>query len=1270
MTQAKYTVAGSGGGCFTGDTLVSTPDGQVRIDELKEGSEVISFDDKGNTHVAKVLKVHVHEDEQVYRYGFWGDEYVDATPNHWVLNQYNAFVAIGSLGFDDCLIDVMGHLRPMMSRKELGTFTVYNLTVERQHTFIANNIRVHNAGLGARIAGAGGGGRKSGGGSHTPTEADDTLQSVQFASVLDLISEGEIQGLEDGNKSIFLEDTPIENIDGTSNFNDFSVVTRTGTQTQAHISGDFGSTQSEQAVNAEVSNGSPVTRSITDTDVDRVRVTLTIPSLRIVENDGDIVGHSVSIKIQVQYNGGGFNDVISDTISGKSSARYQRDYMITLDGAFPVDLRMVRVSDDETSTRRASSTIFQAYTEIIDEKFRYPNAALVGLRFDSRQFGSIPSRKYLIRGIKIGVPTNAKIDTSATTRLVVSTGATENISNGIPGRITYSGVWNGQLSTDSGAPGGPVWTNDPAWCLYDLLTSTRYGAGIPEDTLDRYDFFAISQYCNALVDDGKGGQETRFSLNMLINTRDEVYNVIQQLTAIFRGIAYYGSGSLVLLQDKPTDAQYLLGPSNVVNGTFSYSGSSQKSRHTVAVVAWQSYDTRGDLEYEYVEDHAAVAKYGIIKKDIKAIGCYSQGQAHRLGKWTLLSEQNLTETCEFAVAIESGIILRPGMVVDIADPMRGGTRRSGRVSSATTTVVTIDSDTDLSVNLAATPTLSVLLPTGLVETKNISSISGTDITVDEAFSEAPNAAAVYLIDTTDIQVQKFRVLSVAESGDGVYGVSAIAYNESIYAAIEEDVSLTTRDITNLSATPAAPEALTGTEFLYQEGQTVHTGFDFSWSHDRINTNDFLVKYKLDNDNFTTLVTSNPSITLRALRAGTLSVQVLARNYLGKQSTISTATFTLVGKTAVPADVQNLSIEPISANSARLRWDQTVDLDVKVNGLVHIKHSNLTDGTATWPNSVDLIPAVAGNSTEAIVPLVAGEIFAKFEDDLGNKSTNATSVIMQFPDTLGRLAVQTRREDLDSPPFQGTKTDCFYDEGLDALIIDGDEELDDQADFDEISSLDTLGDILSSAEYQFVNALDLGARFSLDIQRRFVTRAFFPNDLIDSRTANVDTWNDFDGTEADAVNAKLYFRSTNDDPSGSPTYGAWQEFVSGTFEARAFQFKTELNSSDIAQNILIDELGYEATFQRRQENSNGTIASGTSTKSVTFDKAFFVGTASLGGSNAYLPSVAVTVQNLGDGERLNVSNVSATGFDVDILNSSNSPVNRNFTYAAVGYGKAV
>ena len=1099
------------------------------------------------------------------------------------------------------------------------------------------------------IQGAGGGGGKGGGrSSRTPIEADDSLQSEQFAHVLDLLCEGEIEGLDNGTRSIFLDDTPVSNADGSYNFQNFIIVTRNGTQAQSYIPvpAGGGNIESEQNVGTKVENGTPITRQITDTDIDRVRVTINVPALQRITDEGDILGHSVSLRIDVQYNGGGFNTYLSDTISGKSSSLYQRDYLLDLDGSFPVDIRVVRTSANESSTKKASDIFWSAYTEIQDDKLRYPNSALIGLRFSAKQFSSVPTRKYLIRGMKVKIPSNATVDT--TTHL---------------GRITYSGTWDGTFQA-------ATWTNDPAWCLYDLLIDQRrYGVGVDESTLDKFDFFSVSQYCNSLVDDGKGGQEPRFSLNILINSRDEVYNVIQQLTSVFRGIAYYGAGSLVLRQDKPTDAQYLLGPANVIDGLFTYTGTAEKTRHTCATVGWQSYDNNGEIEYEYVEDAEAVAKYGIINKDIRALGCYSQGQAHRLGKWTLLSEKNITESCSFAVAIDSGIVITPGMVVDIADPLRAGTRRSGRVSSATTTVITVDSDTNLSVNLAASPTISVMMPTGLVETKTISSISGTAITVSEAFSEAPNAAAVWLIQTSDIQSQQFRVVSVADNNDGTVGVTALAYNESIYNAVEQDVALTARDITNLSGIPPAPEGLSGTEFLYQEGQTVHTGFDLSWSHKRLNVNEFEVKYRIDNDNFEQVTTAAPSITLRALRAGTLTVQIIAKNYLGKQSATASATFTLLGKTAVPADVQNLSIEPISANSARLRWDQTVDLDVKVNGLVHVKHSNLTDGSATWPNSVDLIPAVAGNSTEAIVPLVEGEILVKFEDELGNKSTNATSVLMDFPDALGRITVQTRREDQDTPPYQGTKTDCFYSDDLDALVIDGDDNIDDVSDVDAITSFDFLGDILSSAEYQFNNTLDLGAKYALDIKRRFVTRAFFPNDTIDARTALIDTWNDFDGTEADAVNAKFYMRRTDDDPSGSPTYTGWQEIVAGTFVARAFQFKAELTSSDIAQNILIDQLGYETSFQRREEISQLT-ASGTSTKSITFDNAFFVGTSALGNLNNFLPSIGITVQNLGNGERVNVSNVTSTGFDLDVLDSNDNNVDRNFSYTAVGFGRGV
>lgn len=1233
-----------GGGCFTGDTLVSVPGGAKPIEEIEIGDIVCSFDDKGKIHEGKVLKVHKHENERAIKYTLWGGKDLNATPNHWVLNQYNAFVEIDTLGSDDCLVDEFNHLLPIVSRTELGLKTVYNLTVEGHHTFIANTIRVHNAGLGLKIVGSGGGGNKGGGGG-TPEEEPDTLQSVQFATVLDVISEGEIEGIEDGVKGIFLNDTPVQDAGGNNNFQGYTIVTRDGTQSQSYIPNLPGG-ESEKNVGVAVTNGSPITRSITDTDVDRVRVTISVPSLRNIEDDGDIRGTSVSLSIQLQYNSGGFTTVVNDTISGKTSDNYQRDYMLTLNGAFPVDVRVVRNTADSTTTRLSNATNWFSYTEIIDEKLRYPNTALAFLKFDARQFNNIPQRKYLVRGVKVKIPHNATVDT--TTYL---------------GRITYSGLFNGTL-------GAATWTNDPAWLLYALLTDTRWGAGIPESSLDVFDFYNVSTYCNALVPDGRGGQEPRFSCNMVINTRKEVYAAIQELTSLFRGIAYYGAGTLVLNQDKPTDSRYQIGPSNVVNGDFVYSGSSLKSRHTCATVAYQSYASLGEVQYEYVELADQVAKYGVINKEVRALGCYSQGQAHRLGKWLLLTEANLTQTVSFAVSLDSGLVLRPGVVIDIADPVKAGTRRSGRISSATTTQVTIDSTTDLSVNLGNSPTISVMMPTGLVETRTISSITGAVVTVGSAFSEAPNAASVYLIQTTDVQSNQFRVISVAEGGDGTYGVTAVEYNESIYAAVEQNLSLTQRDISNLSAVPDPVTGITGTEYLYQRGQGVFVGFDLSWISPRTRVNQFKVSYRIDNDNFQVIDTNTPSTSLLALRPGTLEVRIQAFNFLGKGSQISSATFDIVGKTALPGNVQNLSIEPISSNTARLKWNQTVDLDVKVGGKVHIRHSSLTDGTATFSNSVDLINAISGAATDVAVPLLEGEYIVKFADDGGRFSPDDTSVLVDLIDPVGKLLVKNHREDQQTPPFQGTHVDTFYSEDYDALTLDGSKLIDSVTDdIDDIPIIDFLGDVKSLGTYTFLDTIDMGlALDAVEFQRRFVTRAFLPSDTIDGRTALIDTWTDIDGASVNNVNSELYIRSTNDDPSGSPTYGAWVPFNSGTFKGRGFQFKTELTSDKVDENILVDELGYKIELLPRFDHPVQPIASGTSTKSVTFTKPFFVGTAALLGANSQLPSVGITVQNLGPDERFNISNITGTGFDIDVLDASNNNVNRNFTYVAAGVGR--
>ena len=1070
-------------------------------------------------------------------------------------------------------------------------------------------------------ASTGGGGGKGGGGVMAlaiPTESDDSLQSVQYASVLDLLCEGEIQGLDNGLKSIYLDGTPIVGPGGVSNFSGYTTDFRTGTQAQSYIASTEG-TESENGVNVEVTNATPAVRTITDIDVNRVRVTIQLPALQIIEDDGDIIGHDVQIRLQVQYNGGGYTTVVDDTISGKTTNSYQRDYLLTLNGNFPVDIRMLRVSADESSARRQNRTFWFSYTEILDQKLRYPNSALSFLRFDSRQFNNIPARKYLIRAIKVQLPSNATVDT--TTHL---------------GRVTYAGVWDGTF-------GAATWCADPAWCLWDLMTDNRYGAGIPASTLDKFDFYAISQYCNALVSNGFGGQEPRFQCHLLLNNRNEIYNVIQEFVSLFRGIAYYGAGSMVVLQDKPADSQYLLGPSNVIDGIFSYSGSSQKARHSTATVAYQTYDSLGEVQFEYVEDAGAVSKYGVINKEIKAMGCYSRGQAHRLGKWALLTEQNLTETVSFAVSIESGIILRPGMVIDIADPVKSGSRRSGRISSATTTAITVDSTSGLPTTTTNSPTISVLMPTGLVETRSISSIAGNVFNVSSAFSEAPNAQTIFLLETTTIQSNQFRVLSVTEGDLGVFAVTALMYNSSIYAAIESDLSLQFRDITDLSAAPDSPSSIQATEHLYEDGQSVLTAVELSWISPMQRVAGFRVEYRIDNNNWLLVNTTSPSVRLTGLRAGTLYIQIRSVNSLDRLSIPALAQFNLIGKTAQPGNVENLTIEAISANSARLRWNQTIDLDVKTGGRIHIRHTNLTDGTGTWSNSVDLIEAKSGAATEAIVPLIEGEILVKFEDDGGRQSAAEASVIVDFPDALGYYPATVRREDQDAPPFQGTKTNVLYSNEFDALCID---------------------DVTASGSYYFANTLDFGAAYAVDLERYFVTRGFYPSDLIDSRLEDIDFWTDFDGGVIDQVNAQMYMRATNDNPSGTPVWSAWQQFVSGTFNGRAFQFRADLISNNASQNILIDEMGYEASFQRRTDQSTATIASGAAAKTVTFEKPFYTA------SGTVLPSIGITAQNMTTGDYFVVSSVTGTSFIVTFRNSAGTAIDRNFTYTAAGYGRGL
>ena len=1121
------------------------------------------------------------------------------------------------------------------------------------------------------IRGSGGGGGKQqtvvqqvAAPARTPVRDADSLASKQFGTFVDLLSEGEIEGFPsaraytrgDANynrallKDIFLNGTQIlrQGADATGpqaadyNFQNITVDARYGTQAQTYIPG-FSDVEDETSVNTIVQQASPLTRTVTDSNVNAVRVTVTLPRLERFTDEGDIYGTSVNLLIQVQYNGGGYTTVIDDTITGRTADQYQRDYKVAISGAFPVDVRVVRVTADSASNQLLNDLYWSSYTEIIEQKLRYPNSAIMALRFDAEQFSSIPNRTYRVRGVKVQIPNNGTVD--ATT-----------------GAISYAGVWNGTFAA-------ATWTSDPAWILYDLLTSTRYGFGdhITASQLDKFAFYSASQYCGTLVSDGFGGTEPRFSCNALIQNQEEAYKLINDLCSVMRTMPYWSTGALTISQDKPTDASYLFTLANVSEEGFKYTGSDLKTRHTVAVVSYLDMTTQ-ELAYEVVEDTAAIAKYGVVTTNLKAFACTSRGQASRLGSWLLYSEGYETEVVEFKASIDAGVLVRPGAVISIADPVKSGVRRGGRIAAATTTTITVDDTTETSLPTTGSATISVLMPDGTVETKAITGIAGAVVTVSSAFSVAPNVNSIWVINNSTVNTTLWRVLSIGETDQAQYEITALAYDASKYDYVERGAPLQPRVITQLNQPPIAPNGLSASETFYESQGQAKVKIITSWNSVP-GVSQYRVQYRQSEGNWTSVVVPRTDYEILDSVADTYTINIYSLNGANTPSSQpAVLTFAAVGKTAVPGNVQELTFEAINANSGRLRWAATTDLDVKVGGRVHIRHTNLTDGTGTWGNSVDLVEAKSGSATEAIVPLVEGEILVKFEDDGGRQSTTETSVIIDLPDALGRLQVQSRREDADAPPFQGSKTNCFYSDEYDALTLDGTQLFDSVADLDLLPVMDVMGSVATSGTYEFANTLDLGAAFSLDLKRFFVTRGYFPSDLIDSRTGLVDDWSDWDGAASSAVNAKMYLRSTNDNPTGSPTWSAWQEFVNGTFKARAFQFKTELTSTDSGQNILIDELGYEATFQRRQDQSVGSIASGAGAKTVTFDKPFFTGTASLGGVDSSLPSVGITAQNMAAGDYFTMGSVAGNQFVVTFRNSGGTAIDRNFAWSAVGYGK--
>ncbi len=1202
------------------------------------------------------------------------------------------------------------------------------------------------------IRGSGGGGSPPP--PRQPTRTPDTLHSKQFATFLDLISEGEIEGSATASKEgitdrtstayvnaylkdVFLNDTPVLKASANSsnpadldfNFQNVTFTPRFGTANQTKIDG-IESSSSITPVGVTVTAASPVTRQITNTDVDRVKVSITFPQIQKATTDGDLLGSTVQLKIAVQYNSGGYTDVIEDTITGRTADAYQKDYSVKITGSFPVDIRVIRVTADSTDTSLIDAFQFSSFAEIIDDASTYANSAYNAIRLDSQQFSSIPRRKFRIRGIKVRIP-GAGASGSGTPTVDSATG-----------RIVYPDgyIFNGVM-------GAAVWTSCPAMILLDLLTTERYGFGthIADANLDLFSFVTASKFANTLVDDGFNGQEARFSCNVNIQSSSSAFDLINELAGVMRCMPIWSTGSILLAQDSQKDSSFLFSLANISSDGFNYSGSSLKQRHSVISVSYYNMDSQ-DIDYEVFENTTLSAKIGTVVKQVKGFACTSRGQAQRLAKAIAFSEANESELVTFTTSMEGGLMVRPGAVIEINDPVRAGVRRSGRLKSVTsTTVVTVDDTENTDLPTTNSPTLSLILPDGSVETKNISDITNGVITVEAAFSQTPNANTIYLIQNSTVESQKFRVITVEETDSINYTITALSYIDTKYAFIEDGATLPDRNVSILNELQPPPSNLSAVETIVPINNQAVSKIVLSWQP-IVGVVEYQVNYRYNNGNFVSTKVSSPDFEILNSQLGVYEFQVFSYNINAQLSATSNdLSFNAVGKTALPEDPTGLTVEPVSELFVRLRFDPATDIDVTHGGSISVRHTPSVDpAIATFSNSTEIIPKLSGNISETLVPALTGTYSIKFIDDGGRRSNNAARIIVTQPDPQPNQIILTEREDTDSPPFQGNKVNTFYDADFDGLLLDGTLLFDDiTQNIDDLSNIDFAGPINSSGTYEFQNIIEMGAIFNLTLKRRFVTSGLLPNDLIDSRTANIDTWTEFDGTLAEDVNARLLVATTELDTTTSTaatygqsgttititknahgyavgdqvvidftagsaadgnyviqtvpnvnsftvtasasatissgtscTYGAnfsqFNTFANGEYRARGFKFKVELTSNDPAQNINVTELGYEASLKRRTETVNSAIASQCATtgsgKTVTFADPFFTGTGSLGGSTTeFLPTIGITLEGASSGDFFNITSITGTQFVIETRSSSGLK-DLNFKYTAVGFGK--
>ncbi|CAB1224021.1 host specificity protein J [Serratia liquefaciens] len=598
----------------------------------------------------------------------------------------------------------------------------------------------------------------------TPTESPDSLQSTSYAKILLALGEGEWEGGLDGT-NIFLDGTPVIAADGTQNFPGVRWEFRPGTPDQEYIQG-MPDVENEITVGTELTSQIPWVRSLTNTQLSAFRLRFSWQQLQQQLDNGDVVGYRIEYAIDVATDGGAYQQMYPTAIDGKTTTKYERSHRIDLPTATTGwQVRVRRLTPNSTSNRIADKMVIESITELIDVKLRYPETVLLFVQFDAKQFQNIPAVSCEPKMGIVRVPTTYD-----------------------PITRSYTGTWDGSFKW--------AWTNNPAWVFYDLLVNDRYSIGerIKAENLvmTKFDLYAIAQYCDQLVPDGRGGdgQEPRFLCDAYIQSQEEAWTVLRDFANIFRGMTYWAKNSMNALADMPRDLDYTYTRANVKDGEFRDSSASEKTHYSMAMVSWADPANGYQDAVAPVFENSLIRRYNIKQAEITAIGCTRETEAIRRGRWLLLTNDK-DRVINFTVGMDGNIPL-PGYIIGVADETLAGRPLGGRISAVSGRNVTLDRESSAAVG----ERLIVNLPSGKSQARTIQAVSGRIVTVTTAYSETPVAECVWAVDASDLAIQLFRVTGVTENEDGVsFDITAIEHDPNKYARIDTGARIEDRPIT-------------------------------------------------------------------------------------------------------------------------------------------------------------------------------------------------------------------------------------------------------------------------------------------------------------------------------------------------------------------------------------------------------------------------------------------------------------------------------------------